>query len=143
MTIREERGIKDNRDTTSLGPTTWLEYLTITSIDYSKNKGSNPYLLKQVVSIIDSEETEILKGNKIIVALSYSIGAEVGSRVERAFMPNTSRAKERANVLRKRLNRIFLNSLLKKAKNNIILRGRKQKTGHFYKKYIPLELRNI
>jgi hypothetical protein len=43
--MEEERGIKDNRDTTSLGPTTWLEYLTITYIDYSKkNKGSNPYL---------------------------------------------------------------------------------------------------
>jgi hypothetical protein len=57
-------------------------------------------------------------------------------------MPNTSRAKRRANVLRKRLNRISLNSLLKEARNNIILRGRKQKTGHFYEKYILLELRN-
>jgi hypothetical protein len=83
-------------------------------------------LPKQVVSIIDSEGTEILKGNKVIVALSYSIGAEVGSRAERASMPNTSRAKERANVSRKRLNRISLNSLLK-ARNNTILRGRKQK----------------
>jgi hypothetical protein len=43
--MEEERGIKDSRDTTSLGPTTWLEYLTITYIDYSKeNKGLNPYL---------------------------------------------------------------------------------------------------
>jgi hypothetical protein len=58
-------------------------------------------------------------------------------------MPNTSKAKERANILRKRLNRISLNSLLKEARNNIILRGRKQKTRHFYKKYILLELRNI
>jgi hypothetical protein len=40
-------------------------------------------------------------------------------------MPNTNRAKERANVLRKRLNRISLNSLLKEARNNIILRERK------------------
>jgi hypothetical protein len=56
---------------------------------------------------------------------------------------NTSRAKGRANVLRKRLNRISLNSLLKEAGNNIILRGRKQKTGHFCKKYILLESRNI
>jgi hypothetical protein len=45
--MEEERGIKDNRDTTSLGPTTWLEYLIITRIDYSKeNKGLNPYLLE-------------------------------------------------------------------------------------------------
>jgi hypothetical protein len=47
MIIREERGIEDSRDITSLGPTTWLEYLIITSINYSKeNKESNPYLLK-------------------------------------------------------------------------------------------------
>jgi hypothetical protein len=124
--MEEERGIEDSRDTTSLGPMTWLEYLTITCIDYLKeNKGSNPYLSEQVISMIDGEETEILKGNKVIVALSHSIGAEVGSRAERASMPNTSRAKERANILRKRLNRISLNSLLKEAKNSIILRGRK------------------
>jgi hypothetical protein len=92
--------------------------------------------------MIDGEETEILKENKVIIALSHSIGAEVGSRAERASMPNTSRAKERANVLRKRLNRISLNSLSKEAGNNIILRGRKQKTEYFYEKYILLELRN-
>jgi hypothetical protein len=40
-------------------------------------------------------------------------------------VPNTSRAKGRANILRKRLNKISLNSLLKEARNNIILRGRK------------------
>jgi hypothetical protein len=57
-------------------------------------------------------------------------------------MPNTSRAKERANILKKRLNRISLNSLLKKARNSIIPRRRKQKIGHFYKKYILPELRN-
>jgi hypothetical protein len=74
---------------------------------------------------MDSEGIEILKGNKVIIALSYSIGAEVGSGAERAFVPNTSRAKGRANVLRKRLNRIFLNSLSKEARNSIILRGRK------------------
>jgi hypothetical protein len=57
-------------------------------------------------------------------------------------MPNINRAKKRANMLRKRLNRISLNSLLKKAKNSIIPRGRKQKTRHFCEKYILLELRN-
>ena len=57
-------------------------------------------------------------------------------------MPNTSRAKGRANVSRKRLNRISLNSLLKEARNSIIPRGRKQKTGHFCEKYILPELRN-
>jgi hypothetical protein len=57
--------------------------------------------------------------------LSYNIRAEVGSRAERAFMPNTSRAKGRANILRKRLNKITLNSLLKEARNSIIPRGRK------------------
>jgi hypothetical protein len=91
---------------------------------------------------MDGEETEILKGNKIIVALSHNIGAEVSSRAERASMPNTSRAKGRVNVLRKRLNRISLNFLLKEAGNSIIPRGRKQKTGHFYEKYILLESRN-
>jgi CRISPR/Cas system-associated protein Cas10 (large subunit of type III CRISPR-Cas system) len=58
-------------------------------------------------------------------------------------MPNTNKAKERANILRKRLNKIFLNSLLKKTRNNIILKGRKQKIRHFYKKYILLKSRNI
>jgi hypothetical protein len=92
---------------------------------------------------MDGEGTEILKGNKVIVALSHSIGAEVGSGVERASMPNTSRAKGRANVSRKRLNRISLNSLLKETGNSMILRERKQKTGHFCEKYTLLELRNI
>jgi hypothetical protein len=99
-------------------------------------------LLKQVISIINSKEIEILKGNKVIVALSHSIGAEVNSRAERASVPNTSRAKGRVNVLKKRLNRISLNTLLKKARNSIILRGRKQKTEHFCEKYILPELRN-
>jgi hypothetical protein len=40
-------------------------------------------------------------------------------------MSNINKAKERANILRKRLNRISLNSLLKEARNNIILMGRK------------------
>jgi hypothetical protein len=93
--------------------------------------------------MIDSKEIEISKGNKVIVALSHSIRAEVSSGAERASMPNTNRAKGRANMLRKRLNRISLNSLLKEARNSIILRGRKQKTEHFYEKYILLELRNI
>jgi hypothetical protein len=58
-------------------------------------------------------------------------------------MPNTNRAKGRANVLRKRLNKISLNSLLKEARNSIIPRGRKQKTGHFCEKYTLPESRNI
>jgi hypothetical protein len=36
-------------------------------------------------------------------------------------VPNTNKARRRANVLRKRLNRISLNPLLKEAKDNIIL----------------------
>jgi hypothetical protein len=64
---------------------------------------------------------EILKGNEFVIALSHSIGAEASFRVEGASMPNTSRAKGRANVLRKRLNRISLNPLLKEARDNIIL----------------------
>jgi hypothetical protein len=45
--MEEEREIEDSRDTTSLGLTTWLEYLTITRIDYLKeNKGLTPYLLE-------------------------------------------------------------------------------------------------
>jgi hypothetical protein len=36
-------------------------------------------------------------------------------------MPNTNKAREKANVLRKRLNRISLNPLLKEARDNIIL----------------------
>jgi hypothetical protein len=91
---------------------------------------------------MDGKGTEISKGNKVIVAFSHSTGAEVGSGAERASVPNTNKAKERANVSRKRLNRISLNSLLKKARNSIILRGRKQKTGHFCEKYTLPELRN-
>jgi hypothetical protein len=53
--------------------------------------------------------------------LSHSIRVEAGFRVEGAFMSNTSRARGRANVLRKRLNRISLNPLLKEARDNIIL----------------------
>jgi ribosomal protein L22 len=64
---------------------------------------------------------EILKGNKFVVTLSYNIRVEAGFRAERAFMPNINRARGRANILRKRLNRISLNLLLKKAKDNIIL----------------------
>jgi len=40
-------------------------------------------------------------------------------------MSNTNKAKRRANVLRKRSKKISLNSLLKEAKNNTILRRRK------------------
>ena len=64
---------------------------------------------------------EILKGNKFIIALSYNIRAEASSKAEGASVPNTNRAKGRANILRKRLNRISLNPLLKEARDNIIL----------------------
>ena len=53
--------------------------------------------------------------------MSHSIGVEAGSKAEGASMPNTNRARGRANVLRKRLNRISLNPLLKEARDNIIL----------------------
>ena len=76
---------------------------------------------EQVISIINSEGIEILKGNKFIIALSYNIEAEASFRVEGASVPNTNKARGRANVLRKRLNRISLNPLLKEARNNIIL----------------------
>ena len=82
---------------------------------------------EQVVSTIDNEGTEISKGNKVIVALSYSIRAEVSSGAERAFISDTNRARGGANVLRKRSKRISLNSLSKEAGNSTILRGRKQK----------------
>jgi hypothetical protein len=71
--------------------------------------------------MIDSKGTEILKGNEFIIALSRSTGAEASSRAEGASVPNTSRAGGRANVLRKRLNRISSNPLLKEARDNIIL----------------------
>jgi hypothetical protein len=64
---------------------------------------------------------EILKGNEFIIALSHSIGAEAGSGAEGASMPNTNRARGRANVLRKRLNKIFSNPLSKEARDNAIL----------------------
>jgi hypothetical protein len=45
--MEEEREMEDSRDTTSLRLTTWLKYLIITRIDYSKeNKGLTLYLLK-------------------------------------------------------------------------------------------------
>ena len=70
---------------------------------------------------MDSEGTEILKGNEFVIALSHSIRAEAGFGAEGASVPNTSRAKGRANVSRKRSNRISLNPLLKEARDNIIL----------------------
>jgi hypothetical protein len=36
-------------------------------------------------------------------------------------MPNTNKTKRRANVLKKKLNKISLNPLLKEARDNIIL----------------------
>jgi hypothetical protein len=101
---------------------TWLKYLTITYTDCLKeNKGSTPYLLEQVISIIDSEKTEILKGNEFIITLSHSIRVEASSKAEGASMPNTSKARRRANMSRKRSNRISLNPVLKEARDNIIL----------------------
>ena len=41
---------------------------------------------------MDNEGTEISKGNEVIVALSRSTGAEVGSGAERASVSDTSRA---------------------------------------------------
>ena len=78
-------------------------------------------------------------------------------------MSDINKAKGGANVLRKRSKRISSNSLSKEARNNTILKGRKQKrslvlspktqgetrhedrnqrTGHFYEKYILPESRN-
>jgi hypothetical protein len=95
--------------------------------------------------------------------LSRSIRAEVSSGAERAPVSDTNKAGGGANVSRKRSKRISSNSLSKEAGNNTILRRRKQKrslvlspktqgetrhedrnqrTGHFYEKYILLELRN-
>jgi hypothetical protein len=54
--------------------------------------------------MINSEGIEILKGNEFVITLSYSIRAEASSGAEGASVPNTSRARGRANVLRKRLN---------------------------------------
>jgi hypothetical protein len=43
--MKEEQEIKDNKDTTSLGPITWLKYSIIIRIDYLKeNKESTLYL---------------------------------------------------------------------------------------------------
>ena len=76
---------------------------------------------------MDNEGTEISKGNEVIVALSRSIRAEVGSGAERASVSDTSRAGGGVNVSRKRSKRISSNSLSKEAGNGTILRGRKQK----------------
>ena len=70
---------------------------------------------------MDSKGTEISKRNEFIVALSRSIRAEASSEAEGASMPNTNRARGRANMSRKRSNRISLNPLLKEAEDNIIL----------------------
>jgi hypothetical protein len=59
--------------------------------------------------------------------LSYNIKAEVSFKAEKAFVSNINKARRRVNMLRKRLKRIFLNSLLKETKNNTILKRRKQK----------------
>ena len=59
--------------------------------------------------------------------MSRSIKAEVGFKVERAPVSDINKTRRRANVLRKRSKRISLNSLLKEAGNNTILKRRKQK----------------
>ena len=66
---------------------------------------------EQVASTIDNEGTEISKGNEVIVALSRSIRAEVGSGAERVSMSDTNRARRGANVSRKRSKRISSNYL--------------------------------
>ena len=66
-----------------------------------------------------------MKGNEVIIALSRNIKAEVGFKAERAFISNINKVKRRANILKKRLKRISLNSLLKEAGNNMILKERK------------------
>ena len=76
---------------------------------------------------MDNKGTEISKGNKVIVALSRNIRAEVSSGAERAPVSNINKAGGGANVLRKRSKRISLNSLLKEARNSTILKRRKQK----------------
>jgi hypothetical protein len=77
--------------------------------------------------MIDSEGTEISKRNKVIIALSHNIRAEINSRAERASVSNTNKARRRANVSKKRSKRISSNSLLKEARNSTILKKRKQK----------------
>jgi len=68
-----------------------------------------------------------LKRNEIIIALSRNIKAEINFKTERAFISNINKARKGVNILRKRLKRISLYSLLKEARNNMILKGRKQK----------------
>jgi len=75
--------------------------------------------------MINNKGTEISKGNEAIIALSRNIKAEVNFKAERAFIFNINKVKRRVNVLKKRLKRISLNSLLKEVKNNTILKGRK------------------
>jgi hypothetical protein len=77
--------------------------------------------------MINNKRTEISKGNEVIVALSRNIKAEVGFKVKRVFISDTNKAKGGVNVLKKRLKRISSNSLLKEARNSMILKGRKQK----------------
>jgi hypothetical protein len=59
------------------------------------------YLLKQVISIIDSKGIEILKGNEFIITLSHNIKAEASFKVKGAFVPNTNKARGRANILKR------------------------------------------
>ena len=59
--------------------------------------------------------------------MSRNIKAEVSFKAEKASVSNINRAKRGANVSRKRSKRISSNSLLKEARNNTILKGRKQK----------------
>jgi hypothetical protein len=85
-----------------------------------KNKKLSPYLLKRVIFIINNKETETLKGNEAIIALSYNIKTEINFKVKKAFIFNINKIKKRVNILKKRSDRIFLNSLLKEIKDNII-----------------------
>ena len=75
--------------------------------------------------MINNKGTEISKGNEAIIALSRNIKAEVNFKAERAFIFNINKTERRIKILRKRLNRIISNSLLKEAKDDIILKKRK------------------
>ena len=57
--------------------------------------------------------------------MNYNIKVEINFKIKRAFMSDINKVKRRINISRKRSKRISLNSLLKKAGNNTILKGRK------------------
>ena len=70
---------------------------------------------------MDSKGIEISKGNETIITLSHIIKTKIDFKIKRAFIFNINKTERRIKILRKRLNRIISNSLLKEARNNIIL----------------------